>query len=61
MKNKVLNVVGAVGSFGLAFGLVTGRVQEVIKFEDSLNEIFMCTLALMLGVLFTIAVFDKTK
>jgi predicted Co/Zn/Cd cation transporter (cation efflux family) len=61
MKNKILNVVGAVGSFGLAFGLVTGHVQEVINFTDSLNEMVMCALALMLGVLFTIAVFDKTK
>lgn len=61
MKNKVLNVVGAVGSFWLAYSLINGSVQEVIKFEDSLNEIFMFTLALMLGVLFTIAIFDKTK
>jgi hypothetical protein len=61
MKTKVLNVLGAVGSLGLAFGLVTGRVQEVINFEDSLNEMVMCALALMLGMLFTIAVFDKTK
>ena len=61
MKTKVLNVLGAVGSLGLAFGLVTGRVQEVINFEDSLNEMVMCARALMLGMLFTIAVFDKTK
>jgi hypothetical protein len=61
MKNKVLNVLGAVGSFGLAVGLMNGSVQEVVSFADPLNEMVMCVAALMMGSLFMIVLFSKEK
>ena len=61
MRNKVLNVLGAVGSFGLAVGLMNGSVQQVVSFADPLNEMVMCIAALMMGSLFMIALFSKEK
>lgn len=61
MRNKILNLLGAVGSFGLAVGLMNGSVQEVVSFADPLNEMVMCVAALMMGSMFMIALFSKEK
>ena len=59
MKNIVLHSLAAVGSFGIAVGLMQGVVQEFITFADPLNEMGMCVLTLMMGTVFTgIAVSD---
>ena len=59
MKNIVLNLLAAIGSFGIAVGLMQGVVQEFITFADPINEMAMCVLMLMMGTVFTgIAVSD---
>jgi hypothetical protein len=59
MKNIVLHLLAAVGSFGIAVGLMQGVVQEFITFADPINEMAMCVLMLMMGTVFTgIAVSD---
>jgi hypothetical protein len=59
MKNIVLHSLAAVGSFGIAVGLMQGVVQEFITFADPINEMAMCVLMLMMGTVFTgIAVSD---
>ena len=59
MKNKVLNLVAAVGLFALAAGLMSGSVQEVIAFADPLNEMVMCVAALGMGIISLVGVFAK--
>lgn len=59
MRNKVLNVLGAVGSFGLAVGLMNGSVQQVVSFADPINEMAVCVLSLMMGVGFIVSFFNK--
>jgi hypothetical protein len=59
MKNIVLHSLAAVGSFGIAVGLMQGVVQEFITFADPINEMAMCVLMLMMGTVFTgVAVSD---
>ena len=53
MKNIVLHLLAAVGSFGIAVGLMQGVVQEFITFADPINEMAMCVLMLMMGTVFT--------
>lgn len=53
MKNIVLHLMGAVGAFGIAVGLMQGAIQEYISFADPLNEMAMCVCMLMLGSGFT--------
>jgi hypothetical protein len=53
MKNIVLHLLAAVGSFGIAVGLMQGVVQEYISFADPINEMAMCVLMLMMGTVFT--------
>jgi hypothetical protein len=53
MKNIVLHLLAAVGSFGIAVGLMQGVVQEFITFADPINEMGMCVLTLMMGTVFT--------
>ena len=59
MKNIITHLLAAVGSFGIAVGLMQGVVQEFITFADPINEMAMCVLMLMMGTIFTgIAVSD---
>ena len=59
MKNIVLHSLAAVGSFGIAVGLMQGVVQEFITFADPINEMAMCVFMLMAGTVFTgVAVSD---
>ena len=59
MKNIVLHSLAAVGSFGIAVGLMQGVVQEFITFADPINEMGMCVIMLMMGSAFTcVAVSD---
>jgi hypothetical protein len=53
MKNIVLHLLAAVGSFGIAVGLMQGFIQQFISFEDPINEMAMCVLMLMMGTVFT--------
>jgi hypothetical protein len=53
MKNIITHLLAAVGSFGIAVGLMQGIVQEFISFSDPLNEMGMCVLMLMMGTVFT--------
>lgn len=59
MRNKILNLVGAVGSFLLAAGLMNGSVQQVINFADPINEMAMFVLASMMCIGFVISLFNK--
>lgn len=56
MKNIVLHSLAAVGSFGMAVGLMNGIVQKYISFADPLNEMGMCVIMLMMGSAFTCVV-----
>ena len=53
MKNIITHLLAAVGSFGIAVGLMQGFIQQFISFEDPINEMAMCVLLLMLGTVFT--------
>ena len=53
MKNIVLHLLAAIGSFGIAVGLMQGFIQQFISFADPLNEMGMCVIMLMLGTVFT--------
>jgi len=53
MKNIIVHLLAAVGSFGIAVGLMQGFIQQFISFEDPINEMAMCVLLLMLGTVFT--------
>lgn len=61
MKNIILHLLGAVGAFMLAVGLMQGIVQEYVSFADPLNEMFMCVGMLMLGTIFTIVAVGEIK
>ena len=61
MKNIVLHLLAAIGSFGIAVGLMQGIVQEYISFADPLNEMLMCVLMLMMGTVFTGVVVSEVK
>ena len=61
MKNIVLHLLAAIGSFGIAVGLMQGIVQEYISFADPLNEMAMCVLMLMMGTVFTGVVVTEVK
>ncbi len=54
MKRKITLDVpylfGALVSFAIAFGLMTGYVQQFIHFEDPLNEMAECALVMTIGV-----------
>ena len=52
MKNIVLHLLAAIGSFGIAVGLMQGFIQQFISFEDPINEMAMCVLMLMMGTVF---------
>ena len=59
MKNIIVHLLAAVGSFGIAVGLMQGFIQQFISFEDPINEMAMCVLMLIMGVAFTcVAVSD---
>ena len=40
-------LVGGIGCSLLAFGMMQGKVQQVVSFADPINEIFFTVLALM--------------
>ena len=61
MKNIVLHSLAAVGSFGIAVGLMQGVVQEFITFADPINEMAMCVLMLMMGTAFMGVVVSDIK
>ena len=61
MKNIVLHLLAAIGSFSIAVGLMQGIVQEYISFADPLNEMLMCVLMLMMGTVFTGVVVSEVK
>jgi hypothetical protein len=43
-------LVGGIGCSLLAFGMMQGKVQQVVSFADPINEIFFTVLALMSAV-----------
>ena len=61
MKNIVLHLLAAIGSFGIAVGLMQGFIQQFISFEDPINEMAMCVLMLMMGTVFTGVVVTEVK
>jgi len=59
MKNIVLHLLAAIGSFGIAVGLMQGFIQQFISFADPINEMAMCVAMMMMGTIFTaVAVSD---
>jgi uncharacterized membrane protein required for colicin V production len=61
MKNIVLHLLAAIGSFGIAVGLMQGFIQQFISFEDPINEMAMCVLTLMMGTAFMCVVVSDIK
>ena len=61
MKNIVLHLLAAIGSFGIAVGLMQGFIQQFISFEDPINEMAMCVLMLMMGTVFMGVVVTEVK
>ena len=61
MKNIVLHLLAAIGSFGIAVGLMQGFIQQFISFEDPINEMAMCVLMLMMGTVFMGVVVSEVK
>ena len=61
MKNIVLHLLAAIGSFGIAVGLMQGFIQQYISFADPINEMAMCVLMLMLGTAFMGVVVSEVK
>ena len=61
MKNIVLHLLAAIGSFGIAVGLMQGFIQQFISFDDPINEMAMCVLMLMMGTVFMGVVVTEVK
>jgi hypothetical protein len=61
MKNIVLHLLAAIGSFGIAVGLMQGFIQQFISFADPINEMAMCVLMLMMGTVFMGVVVSEVK
>jgi len=61
MKNIVLHLLAAIGSFGIAVGLMQGFIQQYISFADPINEMAMCVLMLMMGTVFMGVVVSEVK
>lgn len=62
MSNMKLNLkmlVLGLMSFGVVGGLMMGKVQEVIYFQDPLNEMFLALLMSVMGVGFVVSSFEK--
>jgi len=49
MNNFKSILVGILGIV-IGIGTMTGHVQEVIKFDDPLNEMFFCFMSFLIGV-----------
>lgn len=62
MSNMKLNLkmlVLGLMSFGVVGGLMMGKVQEVIYFQDPLNEMFLALLMSVMGVGFVVSSLEK--
>lgn len=62
MSNMKLNLkmlVLGLMSFGIVGGLMMGKVQEVIYFQDPLNEMVLALLMSVMGVGFIMSSFEK--
>lgn len=62
MSNMKLNLkmlVLGLMSFGVVSGLIMGKVQEVIYFQDPLNEMFLALLMSVMGVGFIVSSLEK--
>ena len=61
MKNIVLHLLAAIGSFGIAVGLMQGFIKQFISLADTINEMAMCVLMLMAGTVFMGVVVSEVK
>lgn len=65
MKRKITidipYLAGALLSFGVAFGLLTGYIQQFVHFAGELNEFATCVLALSMGLGLVIASVEFPK
>lgn len=50
MKLNVLSLLGGIASTMLVIGLVFGKVQEYVYFQDSLNEMVMALMGSMMAI-----------
>ena len=50
MKLNVMSLLGGIVSTALVIGLVSGKVQEYVYFQDSLNEMVMGLMGSMMAV-----------
>ena len=50
MKLNVLSLLGGIVSTTLVIGLVSGKVQEYVYFQDSLNEMVMALMGSMMAI-----------
>ena len=59
MKLNLKMLVLGLMSFGIVGGLMMGKVQEVIYFQDPLNEMVLALLMSVMGVGFIMSSFEK--
>lgn len=50
MKINFLSLMGGIISTMLVIGLVSGKVQEYVYFQDSLNEMVMALMGSMMAI-----------
>ena len=61
VKVHINYFLGSLLCLGIAIGLVTGQVQEIIAFQDPLNEMAEFVLVGSLGILLLFASFERSK
>jgi hypothetical protein len=54
--SPIYHALFCLAAFKVAFMTMQGTLQNYVKFADPLNEIFFCTMALMIGFLYLYAV-----
>jgi hypothetical protein len=59
MKLNIKMLVFGLTFFGIVGGLMMGKVQEVIYFQDPLNEMFLTLLMSVMGVCFIVSSLEK--
>ena len=58
---NILNIIGAIAAFVMAYLIINGTAQSVIHFADPLNEMATFFMALMLGLGLTVSSFERIK
>ena len=60
-KHNLTPALVLIGSLAASYGLMSGKIQEVVYFADPINEIACFLLSLTMVAVSGIALFSKTK